>query len=475
MSTPTPAPPLLTLVQLAQWAGGDLVVRDVPGDARAREALLATGIAGATLDTRALRPGMLFVPLPGSRTDGHAYLDEAFARGAGAALCARAVHPRIADLPLGPLVLVDDVTTALQRLATKLRERWPGWLVAVTGSAGKTTTKELVSAVLATAGPVLRTEGNLNNHWGVPLTLLGLGPEHRTAVIEMGMNHAGEIAALAAIARPNACVITNAGSAHLENLGSLEAIASEKASLAWALPPGAPAFVGADSPRLLAAVRGAPARVVRYGLARDAAVHPDSVEDLGDGGSRFTVAGFPPVHLRLIGMHQVANALAALAVARERRLDPAAAVAALEAHRPLKGRMEVRHAGGATLLVDYYNANPDSMRAALSTLAGWPRARRRIAVLGDMRELGGTAARLHREVGEAVRDAELWVVGEHAADYAAGAARAGVAVRRFPDKSAVAAALREQLEPGTVVLLKASRGAALEDVLAGLPVQAQEA
>ena len=465
----------MTLVQLAQWAGGDLVVREVPGDPRAREALLATGIAGAALDTRELEPGMLFVPLPGSRTDGHVFLDEAFARGAGAALCARAVHPRVAHLPLGPLVVVDDVTAALQRLAVRLRERWPGWLVAVTGSAGKTTTKELVSTVLATGGPVLRTEGNLNNHWGVPLTLLGLGPEHRTAVIEMGMNHAGEIAALAAIARPNACVITNAGSAHLEHLGSLEAIAREKASLAWALRPGEPAFVGADSPGLLEAVKKSPARVIRYGLSRAAEFRPERLEDLGDEGARFTVPGFPPVHLRLIGLHQVANALAALAVARERGLEPAAVVAALEAHRPLAGRMEIRHAAGATLLVDYYNANPDSMRAALATLAGWPRASRRIAVLGDMRELGSTAARFHREVGEAVRGAELWAVGEHAADYAAGAERAGVTVRRFADKSAVAAALREQLAPGTVVLLKASRGAALEDVLAGLPVQAQEA
>jgi UDP-N-acetylmuramoyl-tripeptide--D-alanyl-D-alanine ligase len=466
---------LVSLVELAQWAGGDLVVRDLPTAPSEREAFLKTGIRGATLDTRAIEPGMLFVPLPGEKTDGHAFLDEAFARGAGAALCARALHPRIAALPLGPLVLVDDVTAGLQRLATKLRERWPGWLLAVTGSAGKTTTKELVSAVLATAGPVLRTQGNLNNHWGVPLTLLGLAAEHRLAVIEMGMNHAGEIAALAAIARPNACVITNAGSAHLENLGSLDGIAAEKASLARALPRGAPAFVGADSPRLVAAVQGLPARVIRYGLARSADVHPESLEDLGDAGSRFSVAGFPPVHLQLIGMHQVANALAALAVARELKLDPAAAVAALAAHRPLTGRMEIRHAGGATLLVDYYNANPDSMRAALETLAGWPRATRRIAVLGDMRELGDTAARLHREVGEAVRAAELWVVGEHAADYAAGGAAAGVPVRRFPDKPAVAAALREQLAPGTVVLLKASRGAALEDVLAGLPVQAQEA
>jgi len=469
-------PPLgVTLVELAQWAGGDLVVREVPGDAAAREALLRSRVHGATLDTRALKPGMLFVPLPGSRTDGHAFLDEAFARGAAAALCARDVHVKIAHLPLGPLVLVDDVTVGLQKLATRVRDRWAGWAIAITGSAGKTTTKELVSAVLATAGPVLKTTGNLNNHWGVPLTMMGLEPAHRAAVLEMGMNHAGEIAALAAIAHVNACVITNAGSAHLENLGSLEAIANEKAALAYALRPGEPAFVGADSPLLLAAVKEAPAHIIPYGLSRAAEVRPERVEDLGPDGSKFTVAGFPPVHLKLIGMHQVANALAAIAVARHLNLDPGAVTAALEAYKPLKGRMEIQHAGGATLIVDHYNANPDSMRAALATLAGWPGAKRRIAVLGDMRELGETAARLHEGVGAEVRAAELWVVGEHAGDYAAGARKVGIEARRFPDKAAVAAALREQLAPGTVVLLKASRGAALEDVLAGLPVETQEA
>ncbi len=467
-----PLPVLVTLVQLAQWAGGDLVVREVPAGANEREALLKTGVRGAALDTRAIEPGMLFVPLPGSRTDGHAFLDEAFERGAGAALCARSVYPRLAHLPLGPLVLVDDVTAGLQRLAGKLRELWPGWLVGVTGSAGKTTTKELIAAVLATASPVLRTEGNLNNHWGVPLTLLGLASEHGAAVIEMGMNHAGEIAALAAIARPNACVITNAGSAHLENLGSLEGIAREKASLAWALRRGDPAFVGADSPRLMVAVQGAAAEIITYGFAADAHVRPERLEDLGDAGTRFNVAGFPPIQLRLIGLHQVCNALAALAVARHLKLDPEAVVAVLAAHQPLKGRMQVQHVAGATLIVDHYNANPDSMRAALVTLERWPRATRRIAVLGDMKELGDTAAGLHREVGEAVRDAELWVVGAHAADYEAGGRAAGVKVRTFADKAAVAAALREQLAPGLVVLLKASRGAALEDVLAGLPVEA---
>ena len=460
--------PLITLVQLAQWANGDLVVRAVPHAADAREALLRSGVTGASLDTRTLEPGMLFVPLPGAQVDGHAYLDEAFARGAGAALCAREVYPHIEHHDLGPLVLVNDVTAALQRLATKLRELWPGLLLGITGSAGKTTTKELVAAAFATAGPTLRTQGNLNNHWGVPLTLLALRPEHQVAVVEMGMSNAGEIAALAKIAKPVAAIVTNAGSAHLQNLGTLEAIAAEKASLVHALGSGQPAFVGADSPRLLEAVRGAQARVITYGLAPGADVRPLRVEDLGQRGSRIEVQDFPPVHLQLIGAHQVRNALAAIAVAKHYRLDGEAVAAALAAHLPLPGRMEVRTVRGATLLVDCYNANPDATQAALGTLARWPGARRRIAVLGDMLELGATAPQLHRETGALVQGAELWAVGAYANDYAEGARAARVNARVFADKPSLAAQLAAELAPGTVVLLKGSRGAALEDVLADL-------
>jgi len=466
-----PGAQALTLVRLAQWANGDLVVRDVPAAPAAREALLQRVVAGATLDSRALAPGMLFVPLPGSRVDGHAFLDEAFAKGAAAALCARAVHPSIAHLELGPLVLVDDVTAALQRLASRYREAWPGLVVGVTGSAGKTTTKELVAAAFATAAPTLRTEGNLNNHWGVPLTLLALRPSHEVAIVEMAMSHPGEIAALAAIAAPAAAIVTNAGTAHLEGVGSLAGIAREKAALVHALDAGAPAFVGADSPRLLEAVRGAKAQVTTYGFAKDADVRPSRWEDLGAGGSRLEVEGFPPVHLKLVGRHQAQNALAAFAVARHWRLEPRAVADALEAHRPLRGRMEVKRAGGATLLVDCYNANPDSTAAALATLAGWPGAARRLAVLGDMLELGATAARLHRETGALVRGAELWTVGAHAGEYAAGARASGATARVFAGKPELAAALREALAPGMVVLLKASRGAALEQVLEGLEME----
>jgi len=459
----------LTLPQVARLAAGDLIVREVPSEPTAREALLRRTVAGASIDSRSIQPGELFVPLRGAHADGHRFLPDAFARGAAAALCARVAYPEWRGREPGPLVLVDDVTEGLQRLARGHRDNWAGLLIGVTGSAGKTTTKDLVAAALATGGETLATEGNLNNHWGVPLTLLRLRPTHRAAVIEMAMSGAGEIATLAGMARPGAAVITNAGRAHLggPGLGTIEAIAREKASLARALPAGQPVFAGADSPELLAALAGVPARVVRYGFAPDAEVRPRAFQDLGPDGSRLEVEGFPPIHLRLVGRHLAQNALAALAVAREYRLDPEAVVLALEAARPGEGRMEVRRARGATLLVDCYNANPDSTRAALATLASWP-AERRLAVLGDMLELGPDAARLHEETGAAVRDAELWVVGDHAADTAAGAARAGARVQVYPDKPALAAALAAALRPGVVVLLKASRGAALEDVLPGI-------
>jgi UDP-N-acetylmuramoyl-tripeptide--D-alanyl-D-alanine ligase len=460
--------PILTLVELAQFSGGDLLVRELAGGPAEREALLRGGVDGASIDSRTLAPGALFVPLPGSRTDGHAFIPAAFARGAAASLCARArlEDPEIRGV--GPLVAVDDVTAALQQIARRYREAWSGLLVGVTGSAGKTTTKDLVAAVLATAAPVLKTEGNLNNHWGVPITLLRLRPEHRAAVIEMGMNHPGEIAQLAGIARPGAAVVTGAGSAHLEHMGSLEAIAREKASLAHRLGPHETAYVAADSPRLLEALAGARCRRVTYGLGSNADLHPRRVRNLGPAGSRVEVEGFPPIALRLVGRHQVPNALAALAVARELRLDPAAAARAIENCEPSRGRMEVRRARGALLLVDCYNANPESTRAALETLAEWPDASRRIAILGDMLELGPGAAGLHRETAAAARDTEVWAVGDHAADTARGARGAGAEATVFAGIPEVARALDGALEPGVVVLLKASRGARLERVLDGL-------
>jgi UDP-N-acetylmuramoyl-tripeptide--D-alanyl-D-alanine ligase len=459
------AAPLLTLPQVAQLSGGDLWAAHPPTGAIEREEWLRSGIDGASIDTRTLKPGDLFVPLPGANTDGHGFIATAFERGAAASLCDRAHAAEWKERASGPLVIVDDVTAALQRLAARHRERWNGLLIGITGSSGKTTTKDLVASVLEAAAPTLKTEGNLNNHWGVPLTLLRLRAEHRAAVVEMGMNHAGEIALLAAIAQPNAALITTAGTAHLEHLGTLEAIAREKASLAAALKPDQVAFAGADSPRLLQALEPMKCRKITYGLARGADVRPSKLEDLGERGSRITVTGFPAFVLSLPGRHQVANALGALAVAREFHVAPEAATAALAAAKPGKGRMEIRHARGATLLLDHYNANPESTARSLETLASWPEAKRRIAALGDMLELGRQAGRLHAETARSAGDeVEIWTTGDHARDWARGSKR----TRVFESREALREALHEALATGVVVLIKASRGARFETLLDGL-------
>jgi len=462
----------VTLPQLAQFSGGDLIVPEVPGHPSEREALLRSGIAGASIDSRTIRPGELFVPLPGAHADGHAFIPQAFERGAGAALCEVDRYEALRGREPGPLVLVKNATLALAMIAHRYRDGWGGLLVGVTGSSGKTTTKDLVASAFETAAPTLKTEGNLNNHWGVPLTLMRLEPGHRVAIVEIAMNAPGEIADLTQVAVPGAAIVTNAGHAHIERFGSVAAIAREKIAIAARLAPHEVAFIGADSPELREAARGLSCRTVTYGFADDADVRPASVEDLGPDGTRFTVEGFPPVRLRLIGRHMVANALAAIAAARQYGLDPAAVAAALEAHAPGRGRMERRTAHGATLLVDCYNANPDATRAALETLASWPGAGRRIAVLGDMLELGGQSPALHRETGAAVRGAELWAVGDFARDYVAGAREAGIEGRAFESRDAVREALRGALAPGVVVLLKASRGVALEKVLEGLGTEA---
>lgn len=461
--------PFLTFPQIAQFSGGDLWTPAIPKEPREREAWLASGIEGVSIDTRTLCPGDLFVPLPGGNTDGHDFLETAFANGAAAAFCDAAHAATARERAVGPLVIVPDVTLALQRLAARHRERWAGPVLAVTGSSGKTTMKDFVAAVLGAAMPTLRTEGNLNNHWGVPLTLLRLRPEHRAAVIEMGMNHAGEIAVLAAIAVPNAAVITNAGSAHLEHLGSLEAIAREKASVAARLKPGEFVFACADSPRLIAALGGSSARLVTFGFAEGADVRPRALEALGEGGTRIAVDGFPTFVLPRPGTHLVSNALGALAVARAFGVDPAAAVEALATARPEKGRMEIRHARGATLIVDCYNANPESTAAALATLELWPAATRRIAALGDMLELGREGPRLHAETAaHAGATTEIWTAGEFAKDWVRGAEQAKRTARVFPSREALREALQGALAPGVVALVKASRGARFEKLLEGL-------
>ena len=475
MNGPAPVPALpqagkkplrrWTLAQVADAVGAEwkLPQRQPLG------AVAGKPVVGATLDSRAARPGEVFVPLPGRATDGHRFLAEARAHGAIACLC-RA--DRVAETDLesaAPLLVVEDPETALQAWGAARRTAWKGTAIGVTGSNGKTTTKNLIAACLAAVAPTHATEGNRNNHLGVPLTLTGLSDDHVYAVIEMGMNHRGEIARLAEWASPRLGVITHVAAAHLEALGSVEEVARAKLELAEKLPADGVLIVPAGEPVLDGALAelAIAARRVTFALAGEADLVATRISDLGAAGVSFQVDGFPPVRLRLPGRHNVKNALAALAVARELGVDPQVAAAALGTVSPLSGRMETVVSGGVTLILDHYNANPDSMRAALDALSRWP-AKRRFAALGEMKELGAYEAQGHREVGEAAGRLDgLYLVGEATAHVAEGARAAGLKeerVRGFSSREEMVEALASALAPGDVVLIKGSRSSRMEEV-----------
>ena len=434
----------------------------------------AKAVVGATLDSRLARPGEVFVPLPGTRADGHEFLAEARAHGAIACFCRAALADQVEIESGGPLLVVESPETALQAWGAARRAAWGGTAVGVTGSNGKTTTKNLIAAVLASGGNTLATEGNRNNHLGVPLTLTGLSDDHAYAVIEMGMNHRGEIRRLAEWARPNLGVITHVAHAHLEALGSIEEVARAKAELAEALPADGTLVIPAGETVLHAALNqaGVRARRVTFALEGEPAdLVATRISDLGPAGVSFQVEGFTPIRLRLPGRHNVKNALAALCVARVLGIDPASAASALGTVDAQSGRMETAVWGGVTLVLDYYNAKPDSMRAALDALQRWP-AKRRFAALGEMKELGAFEEQGHREVGEAATFLDgLYLYGEATAHVAEGAKAAGLKeerVRGFASREELTEALAGALQPGDVVLIKGSRSARMEEVADGL-------
>lgn len=414
-------------------------------------------------DTRALQPGDLFVALAGERFDAHDFLAEAAAKGAVGALVSRAVDAPIAQL------LVPDTLAALQRYAASWRRHFGGPVIGVTGSNGKTTTKQLLAAVFAARGPVLFTEGNLNNHIGVPLTLCRLRREHRTAVIEMGANHAGEIAALARLARPGVGIVTQAGDAHLEGFGSREGVARAKGEMFAALNGGIAIINADDAYAQLWGRMAGDNRIVSFGFAGHADVR---AEDLAAGpeGSRFTLltpAGSALVSLPLPGRHNVANALAAAAAGYALGLEPAVIAAGLAQVQAPKGRVVIqRHANGARLIDDTYNANPTSLNAAMELLAREPGER--LLVLGDMAELGPEAARLHAEAGRRARALGLdglLTLGPLSAE----AAKAyGAGAQAYSDLDSLIAALRGRLVAKATVLIKGSRSARMERVVAAL-------
>ncbi len=441
-----------------------------PGSAAALSFERSTApIRGAAVDSREVEPDQVFIALPGERTDGHRYLEAAAARGASAVVVSR---PLEADLlvALGSvsIVRVADGLLALQALAAAWRRRFDPLVVAVTGSIAKTSVKEATASVLTSVMSTLRSPGNRNNEIGLPLTVLALRPEHRAAVLEMGMYVGGEIADLARIARPAIGVVTAVQGVHLSRIGSLEAIEDAKAELVEALPGDGTAVLNADDPRVLGMAERTAARILTYGFAADADVTAEGVTSAGFEGMRFTLRAGPTrtaIAVPGLGRMAVHNALAAAAVGLAAGVDPGAIAEGLRSGWTAPHRGVLRRAGGVTIVDDSYNASPGAVVAALGLLGDLPG--RRIAVLGEMLELGGDSEVAHRDVGvraAAIVDV-LVTVGPLAGTIAEAALASGLAanqVSAVADRAAALDLLQGFLRPGDVALVKASRGAELD-------------
>jgi len=425
------------------------------------------GFAGISTDTRTLALGELFVALRGENFDGHGFLATAASSGAAAAVVAEdAVVPEAARAL--PRLVVKDTLVALGALARGHRASLSPVVVAVTGSVGKTSTKELLAAALSPLGPVLKTEGNLNNEIGLPLTLFRLRAEHRAAVLEMGMNHPGEIARLAAIGQPAIGVVLNAREVHLEQLGTVENVARAKGELYFGLPPDGIAVANADDPLVMAQARASGRRVLTFGQGASSDVRLVSADDRGLRGVELTCHADSrtwKTRLSMLGAHNALNACAALAAAIGAGVRVGDAVEALPHARSAPHRLElVQLADAVTLLDDCYNASPSSMRAALETLRQAAQGRRRAAILGDMLELGPTELDLHRGVGaECGGLAWLLCFGPRSVGIAEGAAAVGVPeIGQLEDFNDGLSWVHRHLQAGDAVLLKGSRGMRLE-------------
>ena len=433
---------------------------------------------GASIDTRTIAPKALFVAIVGEKCDAHSFLDQAVAAGAAGLLVERDHPASSTSIAAGiPLIGVADSTKALGDLAAGHRARFEGKLVAISGSNGKTTAKEMCASILSQRASCLKNEGNLNNQFGLPLTLLRREPSHRFAVVELGMNHRGEIAALTAIAKPDVGLITNVGTAHIEFLGSQDEIALEKGDLVANLPPEATAVLNADDTRVAAQAERTRARVLRFGRAADADVRALNVAAGDDGTLWFEIScsqGAREVAVAGLGEATLSNALAASAAALAAGASLDDIVAGLHCYQPISGRLtRIDLAGDVVVIDDTYNANPQSMENALRTLANLPR-KRHIAVLGVMGELGITADDAHLALGRLAAQLELhtvFAVGMDAEGIAAGALEKGMppsSVFACDSCEEASAKLIDLLEHGDGVLVKGSRSARMERVVEAL-------
>jgi UDP-N-acetylmuramoyl-tripeptide--D-alanyl-D-alanine ligase len=425
----------------------------------------AAGISvpGWSIDSRTVNPGDCFFALRGPLKDGHDYVANVLERGAALAIVERPVDAKILQL------VVPDTLAALQELARKVRVRWAGTVIGVTGSAGKTTTKDAIASLLNVHIRTGRTIGNYNNQFGVPLSLLRLGEECRAAVIEMGMNHAGEIRELAAIAKPRIGVVTNVGWAHTEYFDTgIEGVALAKRELIEALPPEGIAILNADDERVREFRHIHPGRSILFGFSETAEVRAEDLHVCGNF-TRFRCLGVD-FESPLAGRHGVGNVLAAIAVARALGIAPERLQDAVRTLATGKMRGERFERNGITIINDCYNANPEAMRSMLELLRDTP-AQRRIAVLGEMLELGREAGTLHRGIGQfaaeqgihallGVRGAARFMV-----DGAMEAGMSGSAASFFESPEAAGDYLRSYIRPGDAILFKGSRGVEVEKAL----------
>ncbi|MBW2382116.1 MAG: UDP-N-acetylmuramoyl-tripeptide--D-alanyl-D-alanine ligase [Deltaproteobacteria bacterium] len=453
-----------TLKDVVTWTGGQALGRAPAG-----------AFTGAGIDTRTIQAGDLFVAIRGEHHDAHGFLDQAVAAGATGLVVARdwlRANPRSQDVPM---VAVEDTTLALGSLAAGHRAQFAGPVVAVTGSNGKTTTKEMIHSILVVRAPCLKNHGNLNNEFGLPLTLLSREREHQAAVVELGMNHRGEIARLTAIAQPDVGVITNVGTAHIEHLGSRENIALEKGDLTAGLSAEGVAVLNHDDPLVRQQSERTPARVMTYGR--------ESAADVFARGVRFEEGGFyafelitpeASIAVRAAGLAEttVINALAASAAALATGLELDEVACGLAAFGGVSGRMACTQlASGARIIDDTYNANPQSMRNALESLARLKGKGRGIAVLGDMGELGEAASEAHLATGRLAAELGtdfLFALGERAKGFAAGASEAGMDGENIvvgDSHEAVGRHIMEMLESEDWVLVKGSRAMKMEQVI----------
>ncbi len=427
-------------------------------------------ISSVVTDSRKAMPGCVFVAIEGERVDGHDYAREACENGAVLVVAQRVMD----DVPMDRTVLVADVLDAMIAMGANYRARYSPLVLGVTGSVGKTTTKEFCAAVFSSFGETLKTEGNQNNEIGMPNTLFRLETDTRYAVLEMGMQGPGEIHKLTMAAKPNAAIITKIGQVHMDRLGSMEGILSAKMEICAGLQPGSPLILNGDDALLRNVELPQNVHGVYVSIEDKSCEIFGEVLSQNEQGQVFKIAdkqfGTFEAHIPALGKHMVVDALLAYAAATRLGLNAQTAVQGLATYQPAWMRQHIRKVQGVTLLEDYYNANPDSMKAALNLLSGME-GTRKVAVLGDMLELGTAAEPTHLELGEHAAKCGVSVlvtVGDLAMLTASQAQKHGVEVRAFHNNAKAASYLKGELSEGDTVLVKASRGMRFEEIVEGM-------